>query len=134
MNTVTGEIVSPNYPEPYMHNAECYWKIAVAAGSLVQLMIVDLNLEDNERCRFDFIEIYEGISHRVSRGRYCGTQHPKIIQSSTNEMSIRFRSDFTNTARGFHLKYETRKCLIVNQITGNFSILDVVYDSKNGKV
>lgn len=110
MNAVTGEIISPGYPEPYLHNAECYWKIAVAAGSLVQVVIADLELEHNDKCRFDFIEIFEGINHRVSKGRYCGTTYPKVIQSRSNEMTIRFRSDFTTSSRGFHLKYETRKC------------------------
>lgn len=109
MNAVTGEIISPNYPEPYTHNADCYWKIAVATGSIVQIVIADLELEDSTRCRFDFIEIFEGITHRVSKGRYCGVNYPKIIQSKSNEMTVRFRSDFTTSARGFHLKYETRK-------------------------
>ncbi|XP_014475365.1 PREDICTED: cubilin [Dinoponera quadriceps] len=110
MNGVTGEITSPNYPEPYSYNAECYWKIAVSAGSIVQLEIIDLDLEheSHERCRFDFIEVFEGISRRVSKGRYCGVTYPRIIQSRTNEMTVRFRSDFSNSARGFHLKYETQ--------------------------
>ncbi|EFN89302.1 Cubilin, partial [Harpegnathos saltator] len=121
MNAVTGDIISPNYPEPYLHNAECYWKIAVAAGSLVQITIVDLELEHNERCRFDFIEIFEGISHRVRKGRYCGASYPKIIQSATNEMTIRFRSDFTNSARGFHLKYETQ---CHNRLHGFYGVIE----------
>jgi len=109
MTTVTGDIMSPNYPEPYSANADCYWKIAVAAGSLVQLVIVDLDLEDHVKCRYDFIEIFEGISRRTNGRRYCGTTYPKIIQFKSNQLTIRFRSDFSNPARGFHLKYETRK-------------------------
>lgn len=108
MTAVVGDIISPNYPEPYTMNADCYWKIAVAAGSLVQLVIVDLDLEQHEKCRYDFIEIYEGISHRTNGRRYCGVTHPKIIQSKSNQMTIRFRSDHSNSGRGFHLKYETR--------------------------
>ncbi|TGZ53188.1 Cubilin [Temnothorax longispinosus] len=109
LTTVTGDIISPNYPEPYSANADCYWKIAVAAGSLVQLVIVDLDLEQHEKCRYDFIEIYDGISYRTNGRRYCGTSYPKIIQSESNQMTVRFRSDFSNSGRGFHLKYETRK-------------------------
>lgn len=108
MNAITGDIISPNYPEPYTANADCYWKIAVAAGSLVQIVIVDLDLEQHEKCRYDFIEIYEGISHLTNRRRYCGVTYPKLIQSKSNQMTIRFRSDYSNAGRGFHLKYETR--------------------------
>jgi len=49
LTAVTGDIISPNYPEPYIMNADCYWKIAVAAGSLVQVVIVDLDLEHHNR-------------------------------------------------------------------------------------
>lgn len=116
MTAVTGAIISPNYPEPYSSNADCYWKIAVAAGSLIQVMIVDLDLESHERCRYDFIEIFDGISHRTNGRRYCNNNYPKIIQSQSNQMTIRFRSDFSNGGRGFHLKYETRKYCITNSI------------------
>jgi len=108
ITAVTGDIISPNYPEPYAANADCYWKIAVAAGSLVQIIIVDLDLEHHEKCRYDFIEIYEGINHLTNGRRYCGITYPKLIQSKSNQMTIRFRSDYSNTGRGFHLKYETR--------------------------
>lgn len=112
MTAVTGDIITPNYPEPYAANADCYWKIAVAAGSFVQVVIVDLDLEqhDNDlKCRYDFLEIYEGISHRTRGIRYCGVTYPKIINSTSNQMTIRFRSDFSNSGRGFHLKYETSR-------------------------
>lgn len=110
MNGVTGDIISPNYPEPYMHRAECKWTIAVAAGSLIRLLIVDLQLEEHTKCRYDYIEIYEG-SDRRNGQRYCQYPYPKIIMSKSNVLNIQFRSDFTNSGRGFHLKYETGESL-----------------------
>lgn len=117
MSGFTGEIMSPNYPEPYSYNADCLWKISVAAGSLVQIIITDLDLEQHDKCRYDFIEIYDGINHRTNKRRYCGTSYPRIIQSKSNQMTIRFRSDLTNSARGFYLKYETRKYTIIYKCT-----------------
>ncbi|EZA59389.1 Cubilin [Ooceraea biroi] len=81
----------------------------IAAGSLVQLEIVDLDLEQHSKCRFDFIEVFEGISHRTNGRRYCGTTYPTTIQAKSNQMTVRFRSDFSTAGRGFHLKYKTRK-------------------------
>ncbi|XP_071569184.1 cubilin isoform X2 [Temnothorax nylanderi] len=125
LTAVTGDIISPNYPEPYSANADCYWKIAVAAGSLVQLVIVDLDLEQHEKCRYDFIEIYEGISHRTNGRRYCGISYPKIIQSKSNQMTVRFRSDFSNSGRGFHLKYETQCYLTeLNKLHGYYGVIE----------
>ncbi|XP_011637168.1 cubilin-like [Pogonomyrmex barbatus] len=121
MTAVTGDIISPNYPEPYSMNAECYWKIAVAAGSIVQLVIIDLDLEEHDKCRYDFIEIFEGISRRTNGKRYCDANHPKIIQSKTNEMSIRFRSDYSSSGRGFHLKYETQ---CYNKLRGYYGVIE----------
>ncbi|EFN66210.1 Cubilin [Camponotus floridanus] len=121
MTTVTGDIMSPNYPESYSANADCYWKIAVAAGSLVQLVIIDFDLEDHSKCRYDFIEISEGISHRTNGKRYCGTTYPHIIQSKSNLLTIRFRSDFSNSARGFHLKYETQ---CHNKLHGYYGVIE----------
>jgi cubilin len=116
MTTVTGDIISPNYPEPYSANADCYCKITVAAGNLIQVIIVDLDLELHEKCRYDYIEIFDGVGHRTNGRRYCDNNYPKIIQSKSNEMTIRFHSDFNNGGRGFHLKYETRKYCITNSI------------------
>ncbi|CAD1477837.1 unnamed protein product, partial [Heterotrigona itama] len=120
MNAAYGDIMSPNYPEPYLHQAECYWKIAVAAGSLVRLLIVDLQLEQHDKCRYDYIEISEGINHRNSQ-RYCGNPYPKIIETKSNMVTIQFRSDFTNSGRGFHLKYET---LCENKLHGFYGSIE----------
>ncbi|XP_039305004.1 cubilin isoform X2 [Solenopsis invicta] len=126
LSGVTGSIISPNYPEPYSTNADCYWKIAVAASSLVQLDIMDLELEQYDRnniCRYDFIEIYDGISPRTNARRYCGSPYPKFIQSKSNEMTIRFHSDFSNSGRGFHLKYETQ-CHRASKLHGYYGVIE----------
>ncbi|KAG7199007.1 hypothetical protein KM043_013159 [Ampulex compressa] len=121
MTSASGDIISPNYPEPYAHNADCYWRIAVAAGSLVRLMIVDLDMEHHARCRFDFIEVIEGMVRRSNGVRYCNTDYPKILKSKSNIITIRFRSDFTNAGRGFHIKYET---LCQNTLRGFFGVIE----------
>lgn len=110
MTAAQGDIISPNYPMPYMHQAECYWKIAVAEGSVVRLIILDLELEHHNKCRYDYIEISEGMNRRNSE-KFCGKSSAKIIQTASNIVNIKFHSDFTNSGRGFHLKYETRESI-----------------------
>lgn len=82
----------------------------MAAGSLVQLLIIDLDLENHPRCRFDYIEISEGIDRKNSQ-RYCSSPYANVIPTKSNTVTVRFRSDFTNSGRGFHLKYETRESI-----------------------
>ncbi|KOC70062.1 Cubilin [Habropoda laboriosa] len=115
-----GDIISPNYPHMYSQLADCYWKIAVAEGSWIRLLIIDLQLEEQDKCRFDYMEISEGIDRRNSE-RYCTSPYPKLIQKNSNVVNIRFRSDFTNSGRGFHLKYET---LCENRVHGFHGVIE----------
>lgn len=50
-----GSIISPNYPQPYAHNAQCNWKISVSSGSVIDLIIADMDLEDRADCFFDYV-------------------------------------------------------------------------------
>ncbi|XP_076766726.1 cubilin [Xylocopa sonorina] len=120
LTTAHGDIMSPNYPHDYSHLEDCTWKIAVAAGNLVRLLIVDLQLENSHNCRFDYIEITDG-PNRMNSQTYCNAPYPKVIVSKTNIMNIRFRSDYTTFARGFHLTYET---LCVNKIQGFNGVIE----------
>ncbi|XP_033326417.2 cubilin [Megalopta genalis] len=119
MNAATGDIISPNYPQPYSHS-DCYWKISVSPGSLVRLLIIDLDLEHHDKCIFDYIELYEDIDPN-SRQRYCSSSHPKVIQAKSNTMNVRFRTDYSNFGRGFHLKYET---LCQNTLHGFYGVIE----------
>ncbi|CAK9795155.1 Cubn [Anthophora quadrimaculata] len=120
LNAANGDIISPNYPQPYTQQADCYWTIAVAEGSWVRLVIVDLQLEEHDKCRFDYIEISEGVDRRNNQ-RYCSNPYPKVIQTKSNIVNIRFRSDFSNAGRGFHLTYET---VCQKRIQGFYGVIE----------
>ncbi|XP_046466404.1 cubilin [Neodiprion pinetum] len=107
LSNVAGTISSPNYPQPYSHNAVCTWSIKVAAGSLIQFVIIDIELEEQSSCYSDYIEIFEGpYSWRDKKlGRYCNSNNPLTINTTTNIATIRFRSDFSGSGRGFHINY-----------------------------
>ncbi|KAF4527383.1 hypothetical protein B566_EDAN015953, partial [Ephemera danica] len=103
----TGTIHSPNYPNSYVMNMECYWKIVVSRGSLIQLIIVDLDLEHEQACKYDYIEIREGSTEDSPLvGTYCGSDQPTPYTSIGNELLIVFHTDATVTTRGFKLKYK----------------------------
>lgn len=54
----SGSITSPNYPQEYGRNADCFWKITVSQGSKIQLVITDMDLEEHRKCRMDYIEVF----------------------------------------------------------------------------
>ena len=57
MRAPYGAITSPNYPQPYYHNAECYWHIHAASGSSLQVAVVDFDLENSAGCKYDYVSV-----------------------------------------------------------------------------
>lgn len=105
MNGATGDIMSPNYTHSY-EDADCYWKIAVAAGNWIRLIIVDIDLIHHTNCRLDYIELYEDVNPR-NRQRYCSQPYSNVVETNSNTLNVRLYADYLSTGRGFHLKYET---------------------------
>ncbi|KAF4532444.1 hypothetical protein B566_EDAN014449, partial [Ephemera danica] len=104
----TGTIHSPNYPNSYVMNMECYWKIVVSRGSLIQLIIVDLDLEHEQACKYDYIELRDGPSATSPIiGQFCHRGTTSILTTTQNFMWIKFRADESRQGRGFNLQYET---------------------------
>ncbi|XP_068206241.1 LOW QUALITY PROTEIN: cubilin-like, partial [Palaemon carinicauda] len=108
LTTVTGEIISPGYPQQYHDLQDCTWIIRVGQGSKVMLHFIDI-LEENSGCYFDFVEVRDGSSFIApSLGRFCSTSHGFIsINSTSNTLWLRFRSDHSQTGRGFKAQYVT---------------------------
>lgn len=104
----SGTIISPNYPHPYGHNAECNWFIQVAQGSRIEIRIVDLDIEEHFNCAYDFLQIYDGDSERaVTLYHICnGIEYPHLIFTSKNKAYIKFRTDISESGRGFQLNYK----------------------------
>ncbi|CAL1282886.1 unnamed protein product [Larinioides sclopetarius] len=118
-----GSIVSPNYPQPYPYNADCEWLIQVSAGSLISLSIVDIDIEEHRECRYDYIQVFDGpTENSKSLLRICNNrQIPGSLTSTGNSLLIRFRSDFSEEAGGFHLSYQT---LCNNNLTSRRGVIE----------
>ncbi|KAH0809453.1 hypothetical protein GEV33_013339 [Tenebrio molitor] len=107
LNGPTGSIISPNYPEPYSINTECIWKISISTGSLIQVVFSDLDLEEHSSCSLDYVEILDGPAlNSKSLGKFCSS-NPNLIRSTSNTLTVKFRSDLSRTGRGFQLQYTT---------------------------
>ncbi|XP_066158935.1 cubilin [Euwallacea fornicatus] len=117
----TGSITSPQYPEPYSKNAECIWNIFVNIGSKIKFIFSDLDLESQTNCTMDYVQFFDGpTTSSKSVGKYC-TPQMDFISSTSNEMTVLFRSDVSFQGRGFHLKYFI---LCDNTLTGYGGIIE----------
>ncbi|XP_040912176.1 CUB domain-containing protein 2 [Toxotes jaculatrix] len=120
---LSGVISSPGYPQEYSNNADCSWAIHVSNTSVVTLVFLDFQLENNEGCNFDFVALFDGptVTHR-HLGKYCGADKPPNIVTTSNQLLVVFKSDFNIGGRGFKAYYFSGECQqILSAVSGNFS-------------
>lgn len=114
LNIINGNrIESPNYPQFYLPNKECIWRLSTATNSQVAIEFSTFDLEPHINCRRDFVEVRDGDSFKSRLiGKYCGNSLPPILASTTNKMFIRFSSDASAQGRGFSatLYQEINEC------------------------
>lgn len=103
---LSGIISSPGYPLEYSNNADCSWTVHVSNQSVVSLVFLDFQLENNEGCNFDYVALFDGptITHR-HLGNYCGNEKPPNTITTSNQLLVVFKSDFNIGGRGFKAYY-----------------------------
>ena len=95
MSSPSGSIISPGYPAPYHHNAECTWEIHVAQGSKINFVFLDLDLETSANCGYDYVKLYDGSDQRSKvLGKYCHSSQEPIV-STGNSLVVVFRTDYS---------------------------------------
>ncbi|XP_048589480.1 tolloid-like protein 1 isoform X2 [Nematostella vectensis] len=103
VTSLTGLIMSPNFPGVYQHKKDCTWKITVTPGSHVEL---NFRIEEAKECRYDYVEVFSGTGHQAeSLGRICGNNLPSPFRSRAHKMLIKFHSDSLIAKRGFKARY-----------------------------
>ncbi|XP_022805061.1 bone morphogenetic protein 1-like [Stylophora pistillata] len=115
-----GIIYSPRYPERYPDEQYCKWKIIVKASFQVALMITSFSLQSENNT--DAVYVYDSQT-RVVLGVFYGGQPPPRngIYSSSNSLSVIFKSDKNGSFYGFQASYSAVKCsgksLLIDSIT-----------------
>ncbi|XP_072333727.1 scavenger receptor cysteine-rich domain-containing protein DMBT1-like [Scyliorhinus torazame] len=103
--TESGSFTSPNYPEPYPNNAKCIWYIQVAKRHRITLKLDGFHLEVSSQCSNDYVAIYDGASTNSSLIATICTGSNHTFTSSSNTMTISFKSDHLRTSAGFTAYY-----------------------------
>ncbi|TNM91924.1 hypothetical protein fugu_018936 [Takifugu bimaculatus] len=132
VNSVSGTISSPNWPDRYPSKKACTWVLSTTPGHRVRLVCQlsfhisesnrfpgfptfsnafqvfnEVDMEAHLECAYDHVEIYDGRDTRSpSLGRFCGTKKAPPVVSSGNKMFLRFFSDNSVQKRGFEASYD----------------------------
>ncbi|KAM4852509.1 LOW QUALITY PROTEIN: scavenger receptor cysteine-rich domain-containing protein DMBT1 [Thomomys bottae] len=102
ISSLSGLFSSPRYPENYPTDIQCVWEIHVNKKFHIELTIPSLNLEDILGCPYDSVEIFDGPRiASLSMGKFC-TPAAVMFFSSSNIMTVVFRSDYMITNTGFY--------------------------------
>ncbi|XP_076814750.1 IgGFc-binding protein-like [Clavelina lepadiformis] len=97
----SGEFTSPNYPNDYPSSSDCTWSIVVNQGQIIEIVFTDIDVEFQERCPFDYIEIYNGTNRNTGIHRFCGTIVRRVFRSNIPSLTTKFRSDNIVQTKGF---------------------------------
>ncbi|KAJ8360168.1 hypothetical protein SKAU_G00166930 [Synaphobranchus kaupii] len=102
----SGSFSSPNYPGNYPNNAYCVWYISAPSGQRLFLTITDVQLENC--CSCDYIAVYDGPSvNSRPLGKVCYNVSTDDFHSSSNSLTVVFRSDSSVVSRGFRADYSS---------------------------
>jgi len=99
-DSIRGTISSPNYPNNYFRDSECIWILKSSVGNRVSLNFIAFELEEDEFCNEDYVEVREGDSMGPVLGIFCGPNLPSNITSGAS-LWVKFRSNSLGSAKGF---------------------------------
>ncbi|XP_074593288.1 protein tolkin-like [Brevipalpus obovatus] len=101
-----GILQSPSYPEDYLPNKECIWRVRVPEKYQVALKFQSFEIEGHDNCVYDYLEIRDGDTPTSTLlGKFCGHKVPDDIRSTSNRMFIKFVSDSSVQKPGFSLNF-----------------------------
>uniref|UniRef100_A0A3P8XAH9 Procollagen C-endopeptidase enhancer 2b n=1 Tax=Esox lucius TaxID=8010 RepID=A0A3P8XAH9_ESOLU len=103
----SGVIGSPGYPGVYPPNTKCVWRITVPEGKVVVLSFRFIDMESDNLCRYDYVDVYSSHVNGQRLGRFCGTFRPGALVSTGNKMLIQMVSDANTAGSGFLAVYST---------------------------
>ncbi|XP_064643493.1 cubilin-like [Lineus longissimus] len=118
LTSSSGSFISPNFPLPYGHQAECFWTITVSEGSTVMLLFAEFDLEHGTECRYDYLEIRDRDRNGQVLAKLCSSVIPQPVNSKTNRIWVKFKTDYSSHGRGFHAVYHSNCEVTLTSVSG----------------
>ncbi|CAD6198389.1 unnamed protein product [Caenorhabditis auriculariae] len=124
-----GTVNSPNYPNYYYNNLDCYYSIQGPNNSYLSITFDPYFVEDT----FDYVKIYEGFSNNTANligtiNHMNGTK--KTFETFSNQMLLYFHTDTTAVRAGWQAKWTSWSLLpSINQTGDGGTLTSVNYPS-----
>ncbi|XP_021504160.1 cubilin isoform X2 [Meriones unguiculatus] len=106
-NASSGIIRSPSFLfSNYPNNVYCVYSINVRRDRVILLRFNDFEVAPSALCSRDYLEVFDGISiGNKSFGKRCGSTVPQTLKSTNNSLTLLFKTDSSQTARGWKVYF-----------------------------
>ncbi|XP_006159809.2 LOW QUALITY PROTEIN: cubilin [Tupaia chinensis] len=106
-NFSSGLINSPAYSYAgYPNDVHCLYSIIVKDDRVILLKFSDFDVAPSPFCSHDYLAIYDGSNTSDPLlGKFCGSKLPQNIKSSNNSVLLVFKTDSSQTARGWKVTF-----------------------------
>ncbi|XP_053208506.1 cubilin-like [Panonychus citri] len=119
LNSWEGTLNSPGYPNDYPPSRTCVWKINLAPGNFISLKFHSFDIQYDQFCALDHLEIREENESGKLIGRFCGSNLPQLNSTQYYpSLWIRFKSHANGSASGFKASYKTIKDVKISSDSG----------------
>lgn len=105
LSDYSGTLESLDYPVKYRSDSDCTYSLASTMYDTVKISILDMEIEEDSECRYDYLEIWIGDYNQ----RFCGSNVPMEPVTGVGIARIVFASDGSVEYRGWALEYEVIK-------------------------
>ena len=88
LTNLSGELHAPGSVngDLYDHNMDCGWIIQVEQDARIELKIFDIDIEESESCRYDFLQV-----HNMSYDIRFPTM--RYLRPAKSQISLHIRTD-----------------------------------------
>ncbi|OXA61797.1 Protocadherin Fat 1 [Folsomia candida] len=123
-----GKLPSPNFPSNYQNNLDYGYHLIAPPGTQIVLRFSHLDVEDQEDCLYDYVEIVD--KKTANATRYCGTYSTADLErldyvSSSNELDVFFHADFSHSGTGFEIAWRAVDVAMGQRIWLSFQIFEL---------
>ncbi|XP_076821725.1 mannan-binding lectin serine protease 1-like [Clavelina lepadiformis] len=109
----SGEVASPDYPEPYSKLTDCDWMIEVRKGLSLNIRFDNdtFDIEDHPdytECVYDWVQLTKG----DTKTQFCGQTAPyngEWIDTNTRVIRLDFHTDLAVEKAGFKMYFTTNR-------------------------
>ncbi|XP_017464514.1 PREDICTED: cubilin homolog [Rhagoletis zephyria] len=122
LDNLRGVIESPNFPDNYPPNLNCFWDIQSGKKNKFQIIFSHLDIEIRDQsCDFDYLDIFDLQNDDVLSKQHLCSNPRKAIITEGNRFQIKFVTDYSEHAKGFRLEYKRIGC--GEHLSGNYGVI-----------